>query len=164
MMRRDFSATPTHDGVFGPEIILDSMTGHCCFKSDDGKLVGNVPERPTTNAFVVWLGHPVIVVSEGVQHANLPTVAAGLRNLLQDRTLPVVVSLGRRTGEAYVRAISDNPTSHLDRELARAEAYVLVQCAWDENEILRVALDDNLFEFRVEYRRESHGQFFPQVE
>jgi hypothetical protein len=100
-VRLEFGETPAHEGVFGPEIWLNAVSGAACLRYDDGTTVGCPPEEPVTNAFVVWLARPVVVVSEGVDAVAVPAVAKELRALLEDPTVPVVFLLRR------ARAMSD---------------------------------------------------------
>jgi hypothetical protein len=117
-----------------------------------------------TNAFLVWLGRPVVVISGGVSLADLPAVAEALRSLLgAAASVPVVAGMGRLDGEDGWRAASDNPGSCPDRLLARAEAYVLVQAGWNEGTPLRVELDGEEFSFGVEFREAPAGRYHPVV-
>src|ERR1700689_359563 len=97
-MRDEFSSAPEREGVFGPEIVISAVSGLGCLRLEDGSVVGGPPSAPSTNAFVVWLGRPIVVVSEGVQVRDAPLVATGLRELLDDANVPVVISLGRTGG------------------------------------------------------------------
>ncbi len=162
-MRDEFSWTPGREGVFGPELGINAVSGVGCLRFEDGRVAGDPPGAPSTNAFVVWLGRPIVVVSEGVQEKDAPIVTAGLRELLDEANLPVVISLGRTGGQGPARAITVGADGY-DRELARAEAYVLVQAAWIETDTLTIELNGRLFVFRVEFRTASDGRLTPHVE
>lgn len=163
-MKVQLPATTAAEGIFGPEIVLNTVSGRGCVRRDDGVLVGELPPPPMTNAFLVWLGRPVVVISEGVSLANLPAVAEALRNLLgAAASVPVVASMGRLGGAGGWRAASHNPGSCPDRDLARAEAYVLVQAGWNEGTPMRVELHGGLFSFGVEFREGPAGRYHPVV-
>ncbi len=159
-MTSAFSKRPNRLGVFGPEIVLNVTSGRACLRVDDS-LVAPLPDSPTTNAFVVWVGRPVIVVSEGVRPSDAEIVASRLREFVEIDDAPVVFSCGR-SGEV-ARIMSAYAPSNLGRELARAEVYVLVQCAWTEAEFVSVNVDGQVFVFRVEFVRQQDGSFFPLI-
>jgi len=140
---------PGDEGVFGPAVVLNSRSGEGCLWSQDGVVVGRMPSPPLTNAFVVWLGWPAIVVSEGVPPAALAVVARGLRELLETPGAPVLISLGKLPTGDGSRMLSDNPAGRPARDLARAEAYVAVQCGWFEGDAMTVDLDGERFELRL---------------
>lgn len=157
-MRLEFGETPAHEGVFGPEIWLNAVSGAACLRYDDGTTVGCPPEEPVTNAFVVWLARPVVVVSEGVDAVAVPAVAKELRALLEDPTVPVVFLLRR------ARAMSDGTGVCSDRELARAEAYVRVQAGFEEHERIVVELDGQSYAFRLAFLTDGSRAFRPHIE
>ena len=160
-MRGEFPERPTREGIFGPEILINATSGIGCLRLDNGTLIGPAPEPPSTNAFVIWLGRPIVVVSEGVQIGNVSRVAAGLRQIIGDTNVPVVVSLGRVAGRAH--AIVDGAVSHVERELARAEAYALVQAGWVEAEKIPLELNGQSFDFQFAFRPGEEGTFIPDL-
>ncbi|WP_394834466.1 hypothetical protein LVJ94_49020 [Pendulispora rubella] len=163
-MRVEFDVVPASEGIFGPEILLNAVSGVGCLRFEDGKVIGRRPEVPVTNAFVVWLGRPIVVVSGGVEPENVPRVAKELRLLLEDLTVPVVVCVPRDSAQSSARAISDIAVSYIDRELARAEAYVRVQAAWEEGDRIEIELDGRPYSFRLEFRAGGAGGLVPHVE
>jgi hypothetical protein len=161
-MRSEFLNAPKQNGVFGAEILLNVRSGRGCLRADDGALLGAAPEGPATNAFVVWVGRPVIVVSEGVDSGDVVVVGSALRDLVGSDDAPVVFSLERVAANG-VRAITDRALANFEREIAKAEAYVLVQCGWVEAESIRVELDGQAFEFRVNFELGADGKFGPAI-
>jgi hypothetical protein len=162
-MVTDLLKSPTKEGVYGPEILLNCVSGQACLRFEDGTTRGNAPGPPCTNAFFVWVGRPVIVVSEGVQAPCTAAVAESLRTLAGAPDVPVVFNLGRLDGKDGVRVISVPASSNPRPDLARAEAYVMVQCAWHEGGALAVELDGRLFNVRIEFRQTEAGGYFPHV-
>jgi hypothetical protein len=161
-MQRDPLMNPSKNGVFGAEIVLNTRTGHACFRSKEGSVIRAPPEPPTTNAFFVWVGRPVIVVSEGVSAEDADDVANALRGFVGEEHIPIVFNLGR-SDVSDARVMASGSSCSL-RELALAEAYALVQCAWLEAERLRVEVDGRLFDFRVEFLPEADGKYVPFIE
>jgi hypothetical protein len=163
-MKIDYFETQSKEGVFGPQIVLNALSGHSCLRFEDGKVIGNSPDAPMTNAFLVWVGWPVIVVSEGVRAEDLPDVAKQLRKAVHaDTIVPVVATTGRLADGTGARAVSDNPNLRARRDLAKAQAYVEVQCAWAE-EMITIEMDDERFKFLVMFRQVSPGRYSPLVE
>ncbi|HEY2407233.1 MAG TPA: hypothetical protein VGI10_14585 [Polyangiaceae bacterium] len=150
------------EGVIGPEILLNPASGHACLRMDDGSLRGQSPEAPYTNAFVVWLGYPVAVISAGVAPVDLSSVAQELRRALEHESLPIVANQGRLPSGDGARCISFNPGQLPARELARAEAYVLAQRGWEEGQI-NVELDGQPFVFELEFQANADGNFMPRI-
>jgi hypothetical protein len=164
-MRSHSFGEPAGEGVFGPELLLNAASGAGCLRLEDGELVGELPDAPSTNAFLVWIGRPVIVVSEGVRALDLPVVAGRLRSLVGlGPSVPVVASLGRLPDGSGTRAVGDNPDACPDRELARAETYVQMQCGWDESERMTVELNGRPFVLTTRLRRDPGGRYTPLVE
>lgn len=153
---------PEREGVFGWEILLNVRSGDSCLRSTDGVFHGPMPEEPRTNAFVVWVGRPVVVVSEGVRPQDFESVATALRQVVGADKAPVVFSLGR-TGTNHVRAEAVCDRVVTGRELARAEAYVLVQCAWVEHKTIVVELGKQSFELEVEFKEMVDGRLGPVI-
>jgi hypothetical protein len=155
---------PQKEGVFGPEVLLNSTSGQGCLRFSDGTIRGPMPEPPSTNAFLVWLGYPVLVVSEGVRDADVSGVAHELRKSVGGPSIPVVVTLGPLESGKGARALTDNPSARPRRDLARAQAFVLVQCSWDEGPRINVELDGEVYDFFVEFRESADGTFTPAVQ
>jgi hypothetical protein len=151
------SLTASKNGVFGAEIVLNTRSGQACLRSDYGSVTG-APPPPLTNAFFVWVGRPVIVVSEGVGTEDVDRIANALRSFVGVEHIPILFDLGRNA-VGRVCAMASPASAGLLRELALAEAYVLVQCAWSEADRLRIEVDGRGFDFRVEFHRELDGSF-----
>jgi hypothetical protein len=161
-MRTEFLPYPTEEGVFGPEVVVSTISGDGCLRSQT-TTVGRHPETPAANAFLAWVGRPVLVVSEGVQVADAANVARGLRTFLQQENLPVLITTPHNANAADASAISDDPSNAPERELARAMAFVLVQASWLESKIIRIQLNGCTHEFRSEMRERQGGGFWPYV-
>jgi hypothetical protein len=154
---------PSRDGVWGPEIVVNAVSGDAQLRFNDGRVLGTPPPEPVTNAYMVWLGAPVIVISEGVRAEAIHTVASRLRAWLGLDNVPVVVSMEHLQGGIGTRILVDSPTYWEPRELARAEVYALVQCAWVEAEHVRVQLDGAEFGFDVRLKQLADGRYWPEV-
>lgn len=148
--------------MFGPEILLNCRSGAACIRADDGQLCGTRPDLPVTNAFAVWVGSPVIVVSEGVGGSDAAVVASALREVVALGDVSVVFNR-ERLSASKVRAIADRRSTVAGRDIARAEAYVLVECAWVEADMVSVELDGESFDFRVRFEPGVAGRFTPVV-
>ncbi len=157
-----FGAVPENESVYGPELLLGALTGEVLMRSD-GEVRGNTPTPPLTGAFFVWVGFPVVVVSEGVPPSRTTAVAGNLRAALSAPEVPIVFSTGRLEAGRGTTAASDNPVGSDAAGLARAEAYVLVQRAWHEGPTVAVELDGVRFELRLEMRAVGDGTYRPVV-
>jgi len=153
---------PTKEGVFGPELLLNSRTGRACFRLHDGTLIGEFPSKPITNAFLVWVDAPVLVVSEGVEDDCERAVAEQLRQLLAAPKLSIVFNKGRHPTGHGVLIVCDSSDVGFVSRMAKAEAYVLVQCAWEEDEAI-VHVGDERIVFRVSFQEVSAGSYRPVV-
>jgi hypothetical protein len=160
MKLRDIPA-PSVEGVYGPECLLNSQTGEGCLRDDAGQLVGSMPSAPITNAFLVWVGMPVLVVSQGVAQADSERVADRLRERFDAPDLPVIFDRGRRThGAGHI--VHSEAQAAATEELARAEGYALVQLAWEEDEVT-VQMGRDVFSFDVRFVETGPGDFRPQL-
>lgn len=154
---------PAREGVlWGYDIVLDVRSGLAWLRTADGDVRGTMPSGPKTNAFLVWVSRPVVVVSEGVALADFETVAEALRDIVGLGSLPVVFDRGR-TGPDSVRAMAWCDPSTTRGEVARAQAYVMVQCAWYEDERITVELDGQTFGFEIRFERAETGVYWPVV-
>jgi hypothetical protein len=168
-----------HEGVFGPEVVLNARSGVFCLRSLEWSAIAELPaapltnasmvtidelpSAPLTNAFMVWIGFPVLIVSEGVQRADVAAVAARLREGLEAPELPVCFAISRDQQRVQT-VVSDNPALRPPRELARAEVYVQAQMAWEEAELVVVHLDGQRFELRLGMVPVGDGTYTPLVE
>jgi hypothetical protein len=138
---------PHHEGVYGPLLWVDVSNGRVWQEGSAGE---GTPELGTgTTALLIWVGMSVAVVSEGVPDAQLQLVGQALRAFLRRPDLPIVFRrdwLPRKIGS---KIVADAPASVPDRELARAEAYALVQAAWLEQESVTIELRAERFAFEV---------------
>lgn len=105
------------EGVVAPEVWIDSLGGRCA--TDLTSLAGTAG---LVNAFTVWVGVRVVVVSPAGAGLDLRRVARSLRDLLGVREMPVIQVL--REHEHGVCATADHGLwSGNPGDLARAVAY-----------------------------------------
>lgn len=153
--------SPNTEGLFGPEVLLNVETGEGCLRAADGVITGQLPSSPATNAFLVWVGFAVLVVSEGVRDQHLTTVANKLRQRLQTALLPIVFSRGQRKTQDGVDIITDAPDAE-PMQLARAEGYALVQAAWHEGPVT-VHTPGASYTFEVTFAETTPGNYLPTL-
>lgn len=153
--------SPKIEGIFGPEVLLNVNTGEGCLRSAEGAVTGQLPGSPATNAFLVWVGFAVLVVSEGVPDEHVTTVAKKLRQLLGSEQLPVVFSRGQHATQDGVEIIVE-PAGAPDMQLARAEGYALVQAAWHEGPVT-VHANGASYTFEVSFVEVSAGSYLPAL-
>jgi hypothetical protein len=158
------SLKPVVEGMFGPELTVDIGSGDGSLRFPNGAVLGEMPQGPATNGFLIWLGYPIVVLSAGITHANLTVVAARLRVLLNAPRIPVVANLGALSGGCGSRIIVDEEVRHPRRDLARAEAYALVQGGLLEGPRIIVELEDESFEFLVTFEPRDGGLWRPIIE
>lgn len=165
MLRQHFyiGNLPADEGVFGPEIVVDVQSGDAALRLDDGTIVGTHSGASSTNAFSVWVGQVVLVVSEGVTEAAFAHVAGGIRKTLGTDKLPIAFTHASGADRTSAAATSDVTVPIADRELARAVAYVMVQCAWNEGPTLHVRMNGQAFIFRLEFKEVGPSQYVPVV-
>jgi hypothetical protein len=138
---------PHQEGVFGPLLGIDVADARVW---QEGSVhPGKAAQDPAVNARLVWVGSLVAVVSVGVEDARLPAVAQALRAFLGQPQLPVVFSRGWLPGKVGSVIATESPPTVAGRELARAEAYALVQTRWFQGERVLVQLGTDSFEFEV---------------
>ncbi|MDX2055401.1 MAG: hypothetical protein SFV15_23570 [Polyangiaceae bacterium] len=157
-MSRTLMQPQSVEGVFGPEILLSTVTGKAYRRSESDDAQTASSER-LTNAFCVWASTLVLVVSSGVEPILFPTAAESLRNIVGDPGVPILFMLGDSGVE---RAVSDVKASTSRKQLAKALAYVRVQCAWHDGPELSVVVDDTEFRFQVAFVPEGN-KWRPQV-
>jgi hypothetical protein len=152
------------EGICGPEILLNVDSGVGCFRFDDGRIAGVVPQEPITNAFVIWVGVYVVVTSAGVDADHVPQVAAGLRSLLGAQDVPVAIKLAspKRAGVARLLVDGGSPVSR--RQIARAEAYAQLQAGLADGGRLQVEVDGRLYELETGFAKRDDGTYIPTVE
>jgi hypothetical protein len=161
-MNRAPPSAPEREGVlWGWDIVLAVRSGQAWLRTADGEVRGTMPSGPKTNAFVVWVGRSVIVVSEGVEPGDFGAVAEALRDVVGLGSVPVLFDRGR-AGVGAVRAVAHGDPSTARREVARAQAYVMVQCAWYEGAGITVELDGQTFGFEIRFER-GEGGYWPVV-
>jgi hypothetical protein len=153
--------SPHVEGVFGPEVLLNVETGEGCLRSAGGVVTGPLPSSPATNAFLVWVGFAVLVVSEGVRDEHVTTVASKLRTRLQSQPLPIVFSRGQHPAQDGVVIITD-AAGAAPMQFARAEGYALVQAAWHEGPVT-VHVDGTPYTFEVSFTETTPGHYAPSL-
>lgn len=163
MLMNDPPLAPAREGVlWGWDIVLDARSGLAWLRTADGDVRGTMPSGPKTNAFVVWVGRPVVVVSEGVEPSAFEAVAGALRDIVGLGGVSIVFDRGR-AGLGAVRAMAHCDPLVARREVARAQAYVMVQCAWYEGERITIELDGQAFGFEIRFERAERGVYWPVV-
>ena len=153
------SETAVDEGVFGPEIVVGTATGEVQLRWLDGRIFGNVPQHPITNAYLVHLTAPVVVVSQGVQPDDAPKVAMRMRAQLGLADIPVLFNQGIFKGGPGTRVLAHHSGTWPSRELARAEAYVLAQRALVEAKKLTIQLGTEEFHFELRVRQLANSGF-----
>jgi hypothetical protein len=137
---------PRQEGVFGPQLWIDVPGRRVWQEGSAGDGVGE--PGANSSARLVWVGRLVVVVAMGPQQEQLPGIAGALRAFFRQEQLPIVFSrawLPEKIGT--VIAADAAGASALD--LARAEAYALVQARWFEEERITVELTGEVFQFEV---------------
>jgi hypothetical protein len=152
---------PTVEGVFGPEVLLNTETGVGCFLDDEGVPSGALPGPPSTNAFLVWVGRAVLVVSDGVREEHRSVVAHTLRQRLHAAQLPIVFSQRAHAADGGT-SIAVDAAGVQASELARAEAYALVQLAWEED-VITVRVAGDVHRFEVSFVETQQSNYRPVV-
>jgi hypothetical protein len=147
----DAIPVPPCDGVYGPMYVVNAIDGRC-----------SVASPPLTNAFLVWVGFPVLVVSAGVARADWAAAAARIRTDLAAPDLAIVfasasVDLTRPTVHV------DAPLRHSVVDLARAEALVILQCTFLETDAIDVDVDGVLVGLACDHEVLSDGGWWPRV-
>lgn len=148
---------PHHDGVFGPLLWVDTMSGEVRQENYYGDPGGSI------KALLVWVGHLVAVVSRGVNESERSKVSRGLRAYLRRGELPIVYEsdwLPERTGTL---ANADVEGTLPRRELARAAAYLLVQSEWVDRERVAIELDGERFDFDVRESPDESGRLLTVI-
>lgn len=145
------------EGVVAPEVWIDALGGRCA--TDLASLAGTAG---LVNAFTVWVGVRVVVVSPAGAGLDLRRVARSLRDLLGVRETPVIQVL--REHEHGVCATADHGLwSGNPGDLALAVAYVTVQCGWYEGEALEVELDGVSYHLGITMEPLGGGAYHPRV-
>jgi hypothetical protein len=153
--------TPHHEGLYGPMLWIDVGSGRVWQEGSAGR---GTPELGTgTNVFLIWIGMPVAAVSEGVPDPQLQQVSRGLRAFLRRSDLPVVFNRGWLPGRVGAKIVVDAAAAVSRRELARAEAYALVQAGWFERERVSVELEAERFDFEVRSTADEAGRLQPVI-
>ena len=154
---------PKRDGVFGPELLLSAKTGDMAVQAAGNTTADGAQGGPWVNAFLVWVGVAVVVVSEGVEHSSADVVSTALRAALVRPDLAVVFALGGRK-PGYSQATVSQGTVHTGaRELARAEAFANVQCGLEEAKTVTVSQDGEQFAFALSFVEDTDGNFVPTL-
>jgi hypothetical protein len=152
---------PKREGIYGSEIVLGANSGEVLRVGDE---VFATSSETTTNAYHVWVGAPVLVVSQGVERARVANVAGRLRDFLGVPHLAAVVELGWLPGHDGVIGVSDDNSGVARRDLARAQAYALVQGSWFERERVLISLDEEVFDLKLAFEALEDGTFCPVIQ
>lgn len=144
-------------------ILLNTTTGRAALSTLARK--GPDFQPPLTNAFVTMVERPVLVACEGIAPENAEPVARGLRAFLESEAVPVVFCLSR-AGAIHMRCLSPGLPIADEPIAARAVAYVLVRCAWLEDEQIAIELNGRPYRFRLRFDRASGREYlwYPVVE
>jgi len=161
-MLSEIDVIQKYEGVYGPEVLMNVVSGQSCLRDGDRILHGEWPSPPVSNAFFVWLGRPILVVSEGVAQQDVAVVTAMLRRFLEAPDLPIIVRLGRSENCA-VMTVSNGPSQVAHCELARAEVYAQIDCGLTDTERMEVEVDGERFGFTIKMQMRQDGTFRPVV-
>lgn len=153
---------PHFEGIYGPLLWTEANAGRVWQEGSAGQ--GTPELGSATSVLLVWVGTPVAVVSLGVSAEARGTVASAVRAFLRRPELPVVFELAwlpEKVGTTIaVEALDAVPR----RELARAEAYALVQARWLESETVTVELEAERFVFTVATALDASGRVHSLIE
>lgn len=153
---------PELEGVFGPLLWVDASAGRVWQEGSAGQ---DTPELGSgTSVLLIWVGAPVAVVSLGVSDEDRAAVARAVRAFLRRPEASVVFELGwlpQKEGTSIAVEALDAVSR---RELARAEAYALVQARWFEGESVAVELGAERFVFAVRTALDTSGRVRSIVE
>ena len=149
--------TPHHDGVFGPLLWVDTVSGETRKENYYGDPGGGI------KALLVWVGHLVAVVSRGVSEGDRTKVSAGLRAYLRRGELPIVYGGEWLPGRTGSLASADVEGDVGRRDLARAAAYLLVQSEWLDRERVTIELDGERFDFDVRESPDESGRLLTVI-
>jgi hypothetical protein len=145
-LAHDLSA-PHHEGVYGPLLWVDAASGRCW---QEGSAGHGTPELGGgTNALMVWVGRLVVVVSMGVAEEQQARTSRALRTFLRQPELAIVFERSWLPDKAGTKVAVDAADAVPRRDLARAEAYALVQARWLDREQVLVELEAESFSFEA---------------
>ena len=147
---------PHHEGVYGPLLWVDAPTGRVWQEGSAGQ---GTPELGSgVHVLLVWVGAMVAVVSMGIDDPHIAGVSQAVRAFLANPDAPVVFERNWLPEKIGTRIAAQAPTAVPERELARAEAYALVQARWLDVERVTVELATERFVFDVSSVLDSSGR------
>jgi hypothetical protein len=147
------------NGVFGDELLVDVATGECVLRSS---VVGRELARQHTNAFTVWVGRVVAVVSEGVSSSVYASASLAIREFLGFGNIPVVFRAGGDGSVSSIDVLSDECDRCMS-ECAMAEVYVSVQCGLVESDVFHVDVGGQVFAFVTSFVSDGFDGLIPVV-
>jgi hypothetical protein len=147
---------PNLEGVYGPLLWVDVTTGRVWQEGSAGQ---GTPELGSgVHVLLVWVGAMVAVVSMGVDESQISGVSQAVRAFLGNPEAAVVFEQSWLPEKIGTRIAAQAPTAFSRRELARAEAYALVQARWLDLERVTVELATERFVFEASSVLDSSGR------
>jgi hypothetical protein len=160
-LAHDLSA-PHFEGIYGPLLWVDASASRLWQEGSAGQ--GTPEPSSATSVLLVWVGTPVVVVSLGVRDEARAAVAHTVRAVLRRPEVPIVFELGWLPQKGGMLIATDAPSTAAKRELARAEAYALVQARWLEGDRVIVELGSESFAFTVSSALDASGRLHTVVQ
>ena len=153
---------PHHDGVYGPLLWVDATSGRVW---QEGSAGHGTPELGSgTNVLLVWVGRMVPIVSLGIADEHLTGVSQALRAFLRSADAAIVFERSWLPDKIGISIAVEAADAVPRRELARAEAYALVQARWFERERVTVELGAEHFVFDVRTSVDMSGRVQQVIE
>jgi hypothetical protein len=147
---------PHHEGVYGPLLWVDVTAGRVWQEGSAGQ---GTPELGSgVHVLLVWVGAMVAVVSMGVDDPQIASVSQAVRAFLGNPDAAVVFERGWLPEKIGTRIAAQAPTEFPRSELARAEAYALVQARWLDLERVTIELATERFVFDVRTVLDASGR------
>lgn len=153
---------PHFEGVYGPLLWVDASSRRVWQEGSAGQ--GTPELGSATSVLLIWVGTPVAVVSLGVSDAARSEVARAVRAFLRRPETPVVFELAWLPQKIGTTIAAEAPDAVPRRELARAEAYALVQARWLDADSVTVDLGTERFVFAVGTALDASGRVHSTVE
>lgn len=143
LMRSDF-VQPERECVHEANIMVNLETGEGIFRVQD-RSFGESADGPHGWVLLVWVGLWVAYLSPHSHDIALAVQSRAVRRFFNDDAVAVLFAKPNKTGHEPEQVMSDI-TSPVDAAtLARAVAFVAVEAAWNENPLIEVFVDGQLF-------------------
>lgn len=152
---------PHFEGIYGPMLWVDASAGRVWQEGSAGQ--GTPEPGSATSVLLVWVGTPVVVVSQGVREEDRAAVTRAVRAFLRRAEAPIVFELGWLPEKVGTSIAVEAPDAVPRREVARAEAYALVQARWFAGENVAVELGPERFTFAVGTALDASGRLHATI-